>query len=130
MDPPDAEPQPRPVQDPRRKKKLTKKERNQIVTKLLWELQNHGRDGKFAHGTITAVALEFNLCTRTIRNVWARAMGNFKNPDINQLSASPQQLGRSGLPRKWNKDDIRDAVKQAGSPLFQRRTFPNQRCMP
>ena len=61
MDPPDAEPQPRPVQeDPRRKKKLTKNERTQVVSKFFWELQNHWRDGKFAHGTMTAVALESN----------------------------------------------------------------------
>ena len=48
MDPPDPEPQPRPVQDPRRKKNLTKDERTQVVSKMLSELQNHGVDGKFA----------------------------------------------------------------------------------
>ena len=77
-------------------------------------------DGKFARGTITAVALEFDVCTKTIRNIWARAMANFKNPDIRRLSASPQKLGRSGRPRKWNNDDIREAVKLV--PPFQRRT--------
>ena len=103
MDPPDAEPQPRPVQDPRRRKNLTKDERIQVVSKMLWELQNHGVDGKFALGTITAVALEFHVCTKTIRNIWARAVANFENPDIRQFRASPKKLGRSGRPPKWNQ---------------------------
>ena len=46
---PDAEPQPRPVQDPQRKKNLTKDQGVQVVSKMFWwELQNHGVDGKFA----------------------------------------------------------------------------------
>jgi hypothetical protein len=60
MDPPEPEPQPepqpRPVQEGRRERELT---RDQIVSRLLFELQTHGVDGKFARRTIPAVAQDF-----------------------------------------------------------------------
>jgi hypothetical protein len=77
MDPPDAEPQPRPDQDPRRKKNLTKDERTQVVSKMLSELQNHGVDGKFARGTMPAVAREFHVCAKTIRNFLSACQREF-----------------------------------------------------
>ena len=61
------------------------------------------------------------MCTKTISNIWARAIANFANPDIRQFRASPKKLGRSGRPRKWNHDDVREAIKLV--PLLQRRTI-------
>ena len=120
MDPPDPEPQPRPVQERRRKKELTRDQCTQIASRLLFELQNHGADGKFARGTITAVAQNFHVCQQTIRNVWKRAVANFQDPDIRQFRASPQKRN-CGRPRKGNHDDVREAVKLV--PLFQRGTI-------
>jgi hypothetical protein len=97
MDPPEPEPQPRPVQEQRRKKELTRHQYTQIVSRLLFELQNHGADGKFACGTLTAVAQDFHVCQRTIRNIWTRAVANFQDPDIRQFQASPQKRN-SGRP--------------------------------
>ena len=121
MDPPNADPQPRPVEDRRRRKYLTCEQRTQIVSRMLWELQNHGVDGKFARGTITAVAVEFHVCPQTIRRIWARAVANFGDPDIRRFSASPQKLNKCGRSKKWNHDEVREAVKLV--PLFQRRTI-------
>ena len=120
MDPSDAEPQPRPVQDPRRKKNLTNDERMQVVSTMLRELQNHGNDGKLARGTITAVALEFHVCTKTIRNIWRVPSRILKIRKFGALCKS-QKLGRSGRRKKWNHDDICEAVKLV--PNFQRRTI-------
>jgi hypothetical protein len=117
MDPPEPEPQPRPVQEGRRERELT---RDQIVSRLLFELQTHGVDGKFARGTIPAVAQDFHVCQRTVRNVWKRAVANYQDPDIRQFRASPQKRN-SGRPRKWNHDEVREAVKLI--PLFQRGTI-------
>ncbi len=50
-----------------------------------------------------------------------RASANFENPDIRQFHASPKKLGRSGHPRNWNHDDIREVVKLV--PLFKRGTI-------
>jgi hypothetical protein len=125
MDTPDPEPQPRPVPVGRRKKELTRDERAQIVSRLLFDWKTHGVDGKFARGTITAIAIEFHVCSKTIRRVWKRAVQNFRDPDIQQFCASPQKRN-CGRPQKWNHDDVREAVKLI--PLFQRviiRTLAN-----
>jgi hypothetical protein len=82
MDSPDPEPQPRPVQEVRRKKELTRDQCTEIVSRLLFELQTHGADGNFARGTLTAVAQDFHVCSKTIRRVWKRAVANFWDPDI------------------------------------------------
>jgi hypothetical protein len=135
MDPPEPEPQPRPVQEQRRKKELTRDQRTQIVSRLLFELQHHGADGNFARGTLTAVAIEFHVCEKTIRNVWKRAVQNFQDPDIRQFRASPKKRN-CGRPRKWNHDDVREAVKLVpsfrGSPsetLLMPLAFQNLHCI-
>ena len=102
---PDAEPQPRPVQDPRRKKTSQR-------------IQNHGVDGKFAPGTITVVVLKFPVCTKTIRNIWARAVANFENLDIRQFVQ---------VPKTWKKCLV---VHHSGTMiLFMKRSswFPSFR---
>lgn len=120
MDPPDPEPPLRPLQGQRTKKELTRETRQRIVSRLLNELKDHGNEGRFARGTIPVVAQDFHVCTRTIRRVWARAVENFENPDICQFRSSPQKH-RCGRPKKWNHDEVREAVKLI--PLFQRRTI-------
>ena len=120
MDPPDPEPQPRPVQEERRKKELTRDQCIQIVSRLLFELQTHGVDGKFARGTITAIAIEFHVCSKTIRRVWKRADEIFRNPDIRQFRPSPRKRN-CGCPRKWNHGDVYEVVTLI--PLFQRGTI-------
>jgi hypothetical protein len=108
MNPPDPEPQPRLVPERRTKKVLTREQRQQIVSRLLWELNENGNDGKFARGTIPAVAAEFHMCPKTIRRIWARAVQNFEDPDVRQFSASPQKKN-FGRHKKWNNDEVREA---------------------
>jgi hypothetical protein len=91
MDPPEPEPQPRPVQEQRRKKELTRDQRTQIVSRLLFELQHHGADGNFARGTLTAVAIEFHVCEKTIRNVWKRACPEFSGSGHSAISSKSQK---------------------------------------
>jgi hypothetical protein len=76
MDLLEPEPQPRPVQEKKRKRELTCDQCFQIVSRLLFELQSHGVDGKFSSGTLTADAQDFHVCQRTIRNVWKCAVAN------------------------------------------------------
>ena len=82
MDPPDPDPPLTPVPQKKTKRELTGEERQQIVSRLLFEMQNLSVDGKFLRGTLTVVAGKFHVTRRTISRVWARAQENFQNPDI------------------------------------------------
>jgi hypothetical protein len=45
-------------------------------------------------------------------------VANYSDPDIRQFRSSPQRRGNCGRPRKWNHNEICEAVKLV--PLFQR----------
>ena len=87
----DPEPPFSPVQQKKTKRELTGKERQQIGSRLLFEMQHSGTDGKFLRGTLTVIAGKFNVTRRTISRIWARAQEQFQNPDIRQFHASPQK---------------------------------------
>ena len=91
MDPPDPELPVSPVQQKKTKRELTGEERQQIVSRLLFEMQNSSIDGKFLRGTLMAVAGKFHVNRRTICRIWARAQENFENPDLRQFRASPRK---------------------------------------
>ena len=116
-EPPDPDPQPRPLAIQRTKKEVTRK---QIVSRLLWELQENSVDGKFARGALTAVGHEFHVCNKTIRRVWARALQNFQDPNIRQFRSSPLKKN-CGRPKLWNHNEVRKAIKLV--PLFHRRSI-------
>jgi hypothetical protein len=103
------------------KRKLTGKERQQFVLRLLFEIQHSGIDGKFLRGTLTVVAGKFHVTRRTISRIWARAQEFFQNPDIRQFCASPLKKKKCGRHKKWNHDEICEAVTLI--PLFKRRTI-------
>jgi hypothetical protein len=127
MDPPDPEPQPRPVPEGRRKKELTRDQRTQIVSRLLFELQTHGVDGKFARGTITAVRSSF-MCVRKqlggcgsvpSQTFGIRTFDNFAQAPKNAIVVVPE----SGTIRTF---DIREA-REANFP-FSERNHQNPGC--
>ena len=120
MDPPDPDPPLTHVSQKKTKRELIGEERHQIVSRLLFEIQNLSVDGKFLRGTLTVVAGEFHVTRSTISRVWARAQENFQNPDILQFRSSPRKK-KCGRHKKWNHDEIREAV--ALIPLFKRRTI-------
>ena len=93
MDPPDPDSPLTPVPQKKTKRKLTGKERQQIVSRSLFEMQNSSVDGKFLRGKLTVVAGDFHETRRTINRVWARAQENFQNPDSLQFRASPSEGG-------------------------------------
>ena len=62
MDPPDPEPPLTPVPNKKTKKELTGDERQQIVSRLLSELQVRGVDRKFSRGTLKLVAGDYPVC--------------------------------------------------------------------
>ena len=53
MDPPDPDPPLTPVLQKKAKREVIGKERQQIVSRLLFEMQNLSVDGKFLRGTLT-----------------------------------------------------------------------------
>ena len=59
MDSPDPESTLSPVQQKTTKRELTGEERQQIVSRLLFEMQDSGIEGKFLRGTLTVVAASF-----------------------------------------------------------------------
>ena len=121
MDPQPPEPQPRRPPDHVRQKNLTAEQRRNIVTRLLWELKDGHRNGKFARGVLTALAEEFHVSYWTIRRVWKRAIQNFEDPTIRQLRSSPRKPKNSGRKKKWNRDEVREAIKEI--PLHKRRSI-------
>ena len=88
-----------------RRKELTSEQRRNIVTRLLWELKDGHRNGKFGRGVLTAIADEFHVTHFTIRRVWKRAIQNFEDPTIRQLRASPRKSKTCG--RKKNGTEMR-----------------------
>ena len=110
MDPLDPKPVLSPVKQKKTKRELTDKEKQQIVSRLLFEMQHSGIDGKFVRGTLTVVAGEFHVTRRTSNRILARAQAFFQNPDIRQFRASPQKKKKCGRPKKWNHDEICEAV--------------------
>ena len=67
------------------------------------------------------MALEIYVSHDTIRQVWKRAVENFNDPDVKQFCASPQKINNCGRPHKWNRDELREAIKEV--PIHQRRTI-------
>ena len=55
MDSPDPEPTLSPVQQKTTKRELAGEERQQIVSRLLFEMQYSGIEGKFLRGTLTVI---------------------------------------------------------------------------
>ena len=57
------------------------------------------------------------MCVSEQLGGFGSALESFENPDICHFRSSPQKH-RCGRPKKWNHDDVREAVKLI--PLFQR----------
>ena len=57
MDSPDPEPTLSPVQQKMTKRELIDKERQQIVLRMLFEMQHSGIEGKFLRGTLTVMMI-------------------------------------------------------------------------
>ena len=91
MDPPDPEPTLTPVLNKNTKRELICNERQRIVSRLMFELQERGVDGKLLRRTLKLMAGEFHVCPRTMTRVWAHAsQQNYENPLILQFRSSPQ----------------------------------------
>ena len=86
------------------KRELLCKEREKIVSCLLWKRQNHDTDGKFPRGTLTVVGNHVGACNKKIRRVWARALENFQDPSVHKFCA---QSVKSVCHHKWDKQ-VRD----------------------
>jgi hypothetical protein len=121
MDPPAPEPQLRRLPLERHRPHLTACERKQIVSTLLFEAKDGNLLGKLRHGAITAVANTYNVHHQTIKKIWERARENFQNPDVRAFRASPKKKHNSGRKKKWNHQEVRDAVREI--PFHQKRTL-------
>ncbi|KAI2507526.1 hypothetical protein MHU86_6914 [Fragilaria crotonensis] len=121
MDPIAPEPPPtRPNLQGQPRKNLTSEQTREIVSTLVWELKDSTVEGKFRRGVVSAVANTFHVHESTIRRIWARALANFQDPEVRAFRASPQKK-RCGRKKKWNHDEVREAVKEV--PLHHKRTL-------
>ena len=121
MDPPPPEHREAPPLRGMKKKNLTSKQRRDIVSTLLLSVKPDDPELKLARGIITATAQRFNVDRSTIRLVWQRALANYQNPNIRSFISSPLKKGNSGAKLKWDRDEIREAVKTI--PLHQKRSL-------
>ena len=90
-----------PSKEPRRQwtkgKDLTAQQQQDVVARLLWdELNGNHETPKFCNGVLTVVATEFHVTHFTIRQVWACALQNYKDPTINQFCSKPRKKGNCG----------------------------------
>jgi hypothetical protein len=111
------------VQQKKVGKELTRTERQMIISRLLWTLKE--RDGIMCLKKEIAVPLmeEFHVSRWTLRRIWNRALENSNNFEGSDPQFSTSLLKRSNCGRneKWNRDDVREAVKEI--PLHKRRTI-------
>jgi hypothetical protein len=122
MDPSDPEPLLTPAPNKNTKRELTCNERQHIVSRLMFELQERGVDGKFLCGTLKLVAGEFHVIPQTITRVWARAcMSELREPTHSSVLFKSPEKEVWEETQKWKHDEVREAVKLI--PLFRRRTI-------
>ena len=112
MDPPAPEPPQRPVLQERHQGDLTESERKQIVSALLFESKDGDLLGKLRHGALTEIARTFHVHPRTIKRIWERACQNYQNPEVRAFRSSPRKKHNVGRKKKWNHQEVRDAVRE------------------
>ena len=76
------------VQQKKTKRELTGKERQHIVSRLLFEMQCSGIDGKFLRRTLSVFTSKFHVTWRTISRIWTHAQEHFQNPGNCQFCSS------------------------------------------
>jgi hypothetical protein len=103
-----------------KKRNLTSEERRCIVSTLLLSVKPGDPDLILGRAVITSTAQFYDVNRKAIRGVWQRALSNFRNPNIRAFISSPQKKGNCGRKKKWDCDELREAVKKI--PLYQRRT--------
>ena len=94
-----------------------------IISRLLWTFKK--RDGNMCLKKEIAVPLMevFHVSRWTLRRIWNRALensNNFEGSDPQFLTLPLKQSNCSRI-EKWNRDDVREAVKEI--PLHKRRTI-------
>jgi hypothetical protein len=102
-------------------KNLSSEERQAIVSFLLLEVKDEDGTQKLARGAINSAAETFHVHRNTIRDIWDRARANFDNHMIVSFVSESRKKGNSGRKIKWNRDDLKNAVKDL--PLHQRRSI-------
>ncbi len=83
-----------------------------MVSTFLFDAKDGNRLGKLRHGAITAVANTYNVHHQTIKKIWERAREHFLNPDVCAFRASQKMTHNSGRKKKWNHEEVRDAVRK------------------
>ena len=104
----------------RKKRELTAQQRQDVVDRLLPELQGNSDKQKFPKGVLSAVAAEFKVCPTTIRRIWRRALSNFKDPAVNRYCSDPLK-NKCGRRQKWNRVEVREALKEI--PVCEKRSI-------
>ncbi len=84
-------------------------------------VQPDNPDFKLGRGIITSTADFYHVSRITIRKVWQHALANFRNPAIQSFISLPRKIGKCGRKQKWNRDEVRAAVKEI--PLTQKQSI-------
>jgi hypothetical protein len=107
--------------------RVTPQKRMHIISVLVWDMHNSA-PGKnnFHKGVIPCVAKLFHVTPKTIRNIWTRALDDFR--ESGSFSASPRRPRTKKATRHsprlrkgpWDHDPIRAAIDAL--PLDQKKT--------
>ena len=128
MDPDDYPNADHPPDNNRKRKDLTSEQRRGVVRCLLMAFkegpQEEGEERQnFAlqHGALAKVAGIFGVVPSTASRIWKMALKSNTDVTVANFQASPQKKGNCGRHQKWNRDDVREAVKTV--PTHQRKTL-------
>jgi hypothetical protein len=102
------------------KPELTADQRKQIVSQLLLRLKDGIAPPELKRGALKEVANNFDVISKTISNIWKRALQSYEDPDIGAFRASPRKhIG--GRHQKYDRDAVRAAVLLV--PCHRRKTL-------
>ena len=121
MDSRDPEPKVSHLQQKKTKRELIGEERQQIVSRLLIEMQHSGIEGKFLRGTLTVIAGEFHVIGEQLADFGRVHKKCFRIQTFISFVPAPGKRSVDDTRSGAKHDKIREAVTPI--PLFKRRTI-------
>jgi transposase-like protein len=121
MDDVDVPPPDGPSGNKRKRKDLTHEQRREIVCRLLLETGEGPQNVELKHGAVSRVARHFGVVPTTVGRIWKRARQSLTDDTLGDFQASPLKKGNCGRPQVYNRDEVREAIKDV--PLHQGNTL-------
>ena len=110
-----------PPHNKRKRKDLTSDQRKQIISELIDNAEKKDGEYRLKRGALAQVAKIFDTHATTISRIWETAKNNRNDPNVRAFRATPKKKGRCGKWRKWDREEVRQRIKDA--PTHLRRSL-------